>query len=358
MALFRENMSVFEIDKQHGTILLAKPIDYEKQRLYNLKIWVYDGRHYAYGTLQINILDENDNVPIFVHVVYTVDVRSKLKQNTYITKVSATDLDQGDYGNVQYKIDTPMDAFTIEQDTGIIFTNKRFQFAPELESFDLIVAAFDSFGRDGSHSSSAVVHFKISSKRSRYKFENKVYYMKVTERASIGAVVGRVRAFSSGIYKTVKYRIASGNIGQAFSVDAHRGLITVNNNLDREKKDSYSLKVVAVHDYNLSASCDTIITILDLNDNNPKFEKSIYHVSIKEDVLPGHSLITLKATDIDDPNTDYASIRYEIHSGQGKHAWLKIDPITGVVKTIKRLDREKAAILQLTIIAADNLGIS
>ena len=350
---------LFEIDKYLGRIILLKPLDYEKQSTYQLNISAYDGIHHTYQTFKIQVLDENDNVPQFSEHIYVVKVWPVLKKHANIVKVKAEDLDHGVYGHVQYQIDPPKDAFTIEQETGTIFTNKDFTFSPEIYSFKLTVIAFDSYGKVGSQKSSATVNLIISGKKPVIPsfLENK-YHMAISEGASIGTTVDQVRAtIPFGLHQKMKYNIEKGNHNEAFSIDVHKGLITVNNKIDRETIDNYTLELVArAHGSNESAKCTAFIRILDANDNAPKFEHTSYNVIVLENVTVGHSLLQMKATDADEPNSDNVLIKYEVHSGQDKYDWLMIDPYTGWVTTQKNLDRETCDSIQLTIKASDHRG--
>ena len=54
--------------------------------------------------MSINILDINDNSPIFVKPVYNLNVSEAAGQNTWLTRVRATDRDYGTNGTVTYAI--------------------------------------------------------------------------------------------------------------------------------------------------------------------------------------------------------------------------------------------------------------
>ena len=146
------------------------------------------------------------------------------------------------------------------------------------------------------------------------------------------------------MHRKLTYSIKRGNRGSAFIIDRDHGHITVNNKLDRELIDRYSLELVAtVHGDTQYATCVAIITIEDANDNSPVFEFSSYKVSVKENVAKNMRLIQMIAHDKDEPNTDNSRIKYEIHSGQESEQWLRVDANTGWITTNKMLDREKLA---------------
>ena len=77
----------FRIDAASGIITIAHRLDYEKEKSYKLVIGVRDkgvpqliGKKNA--TVDINILDCNDNVPIFQHPNYDVWVAENAAEGT------------------------------------------------------------------------------------------------------------------------------------------------------------------------------------------------------------------------------------------------------------------------------------
>lgn len=59
----------FFIGRDNGNILLAKNLDWEKKREYNITVGITDGVHAITTQLYITVIDQNDQV-IFVIIVY------------------------------------------------------------------------------------------------------------------------------------------------------------------------------------------------------------------------------------------------------------------------------------------------
>uniref|UniRef100_A0A8C5BJ72 Cadherin domain-containing protein n=1 Tax=Gadus morhua TaxID=8049 RepID=A0A8C5BJ72_GADMO len=76
-----------------------------------------------------------------------------------------------------------------------------------------------------------------------------------------------------------------------FTVDKTTGMVTINNQLDREARDSLVVTI--------EATKDLTIILLDANDNPPRFQDSSYNVDIKENVDVGAILFTVLAIDLD-----------------------------------------------------------
>jgi protocadherin-16/23 len=102
--------------------------------------------------------------------------------------------------------------------------------------------------------------------------------------------------------------------------------------LDREENSLYNLTIKAEDNgpkpqlYSLTT---VLITVLDLNDNDPQFIGTPYASSIPENTLPETSVLTVQATD-DDEGVN-SLISYSINnSAQGL---FKIDNATGLITT-------------------------
>ncbi|KAL3880766.1 hypothetical protein ACJMK2_032981, partial [Sinanodonta woodiana] len=78
-------------------------------------------------------------------------------------------------------------------------------------------------------------------------------------------------------------------------------IIALKQELDREKKDFYSITVVA-EDGGIPPRAGTIlvnVTVIDVNDNAPEFIQKVYNVTVMEDVDINTTILILSATDKD-----------------------------------------------------------
>jgi len=109
-------------------------------------------------------------------------------------------------------------------------------------------------------------------------------------------------------YGLQSYRIKSGNVNNAFKLITHRendGILYVdlqpNKELDREEISHYRLMIEAL-DGGLppfTAELEVKIEILDVNDEIPSIEKSVYNVKLPQNATIGTKLIQIQATDKD-----------------------------------------------------------
>ncbi|XP_035768394.1 protocadherin alpha-4-like, partial [Neolamprologus brichardi] len=125
----------FSLDVQSGDehaisaeLVLQKALDREKQSVVNLILTAVDGVKPAKsGTLQItvNIIDFNDNAPVFSKSLYKVRVTENSTPGTLVVKLNATDLDEGMNSKLLYSFikrgsSDPSDIFDLNSETGEI----------------------------------------------------------------------------------------------------------------------------------------------------------------------------------------------------------------------------------------------
>lgn len=87
----------FTIDPFSGLVSVAGEIDYERAREYFLTIMAEDGGTPPlnnHATVNITVLDANDNVPIFTLASYSASINEKSPVGRRIITLTATDLDK------------------------------------------------------------------------------------------------------------------------------------------------------------------------------------------------------------------------------------------------------------------------
>ncbi|XP_039632248.1 protocadherin-10-like [Polypterus senegalus] len=125
--------------------------------------------------------------------------------------------------------------------------------------------------------------------------------------------------------------------------------------LDREKKSVHNLILTAL-DCGipaLSGSINITVTILDENDNAPKFEKQIYEVEVSENTLTGATFVTLNATDADEgPNAELL-YSFNPHTSEKVQMKFRLNPRTGELSVNELLDFEQSPLYELFVQAKD-----
>lgn len=142
----------FEIDSTSGVLTISKHVGFERGKVYDLSVEVTDGKSSAVTSVRVVIGDTNDHSPVFDQEVYPVDFYENYPPGTFVTMVTATDLDSGDYARVRYSIDDvdAAEKFMIDGETGMIYSKISFDRENSSEAFSSIpVRASDGGGRFG-----------------------------------------------------------------------------------------------------------------------------------------------------------------------------------------------------------------
>ncbi|XP_047199070.1 desmoglein-2-like [Hippoglossus stenolepis] len=134
------------------------------------------------------------------------------------------------------------------------------------------------------------------------------------------------------------------------------GTILVNNPLDREKADQYTLTVKG-QDLNgqsegKSATSTVTINVRDVNDNLPTLEKEEYEGSIEENT-EGVEVMRIKAKDLDQEATDNWEAVFDIIKGnEAEYFSIRTDPKTneGILMLDKAVDYEDVKDLDLGLV--------
>ncbi|KAK6302195.1 hypothetical protein J4Q44_G00265500 [Coregonus suidteri] len=156
----------------------------------------------------------------------------------------------------------------------------------------------------------------------------------------------------------VKYVLNGEGATSIFTIDENTGDIHATKRLDREEQAYYTLRAQARHrDTNLPVEPESefVIKVQDINDNEPKFLDGPYSARVPEMSPVGTSVVTVVATDADDPTYgNSARVVYSILEGQ---PYFSVEPRTGVVRTaLPNMDREAREQYLLVIQAKDMVG--
>uniref|UniRef100_A0A2K5VG53 Protocadherin-16 n=1 Tax=Macaca fascicularis TaxID=9541 RepID=A0A2K5VG53_MACFA len=146
----------------------------------------------------------------------------------------------------------------------------------------------------------------------------------------------------------VSYRLASGGDGH-FRLHSSTGALSVVQPLDREQRAEHVLTVVASDHGSPPRSATQVLTVsvADVNDEAPTFQQQEYSVLLRENSAPGTSLLTLRATDPD------LGANGQVTYGGVSSGSFSLDPDTGVLTTLRALDREEQEEINLTVYAQD-----
>ena len=246
--------------------------------------------------------------------LYAGEVKETVN-NTFITTVWATDKDDGDNGIVVYSIVQGDDGkeFRVNKN-GEIYTSEELD-REKKSSYFLTVQANDQ--GHPSQSSTAFVNITVTDVNDESpNFTLSKYKVPVSEGSLIGTTVLMLSAMDKdlGANANVTYSFAdpqSVNV-TSFSIDAVNGSITTSKLLDAEAVKEYTFDVRATDNGHPSLSSDAtvVVSVKDVNDNEPVFNQVSYTANLHDNESPGTSVVTVFATDND--TGDNANVVYSI----------------------------------------------
>uniref|UniRef100_A0A3P9KER5 Protocadherin 7a n=1 Tax=Oryzias latipes TaxID=8090 RepID=A0A3P9KER5_ORYLA len=124
--------------------------------------------------------------------------------------------------------------------------------------------------------------------------------------------------------------------------------------LDREQKDSYELILRVRDGGNPPRSSQALlrVSITDVNDNGPQFERSTYEAEITENAPPGTPVLQVRASDRDIGVN--GQVEYVFGAAtESVRRLLRLDEATGWLSVLHRIDREDVTQLRFTVTARD-----
>nr|AAT85351.1 protocadherin cluster 1 gamma 27 [Danio rerio] len=362
---FRLNVKTVEDGKKVPELIVDKPLDREKQSVHKLILTALDGGDpVKSGTIAIQVIvqDTNDNEPKFEHSQYKASVLESTKPGSSVLTVKATDLDEGLNGEIQYFFgahtpDAVKKRFNINTDTGDITVIGILDYeVTKLYTFD--VCAKDKGSPEQEGHSSVRLHI-IDENDNIPEIILTSLPSPVSENATVGTVVAliNVKDLDSGDNGKVNLTISSRfpfKLKPAF--DNHYSLVT-DSLLDREAKAEYEIQLVATDSGSppLKSTKTVNVRLLDVNDNPPLFSQPSYTVYIKENSLPGASLFSISATDIDkDRNAMLSYSVLDLSSSQiPASSYFYINSENGTIYSMSSFDYEKMKLISIVVQAKD-----
>ncbi|VDI43616.1 Hypothetical predicted protein, partial [Mytilus galloprovincialis] len=343
-----------------GALYVAKQLDRETRDHYQLTVVATDNgadRRSSAVNVTINVLDNNDNKPLFVNTTYSMTIKENSPAHSVIGSVSATDEDIGRNAEISYFLVTGHDKFMMDVQTGEIRSLKVFDRESLIEdtgkdSYTIEIMATDN--GITKLNDKATVEIRILDENDNPPiFDNNIYRPKVNENSAKYSPVVKVTAtdLDSGENQALTYSILSGNEDGQFEINSGSGQISLVGFVDRESQDSYLLNILATDSGSItknSATCTVSITIIDVNDNSPLFAQSVYEVVLSEYTVVGDEIIQFVATDTDLGIN--AQITYSLTGGAGTFV---IDANTGKLYLDKGLDYETKREYKLNVSASD-----
>ncbi|CAI9725796.1 dachsous-like [Octopus vulgaris] len=302
----------FVINPVTGVISVNKPVDFEKRRVYNLIVIATDNGSEPLTTqaaVSITILNVNEHPPDIYLTFLTGNetvgrISEGAKPGEYVARISVSDPDAvrntGDETNIHITLLGGEGRFNLTTRDNIVYlVLVQMPLDRELKPFyNLTVIAKDS----GSPPLESRVSFILrvdDINDNKPNFTEAIYYAEVQESVPKGSPVIKVHADDKdeGNNSTITYSIlhTPETSSNWFQINSHNGLITTNAKVDCETNSQPRITVQAIDGGipPMSSTALVIVTIRDVNDNQPSFTHSYYNVSIPENTTLDTCILTV-----------------------------------------------------------------
>lgn len=312
--------------------------------------------------VKIFITDVNDHAPQFLRAPYKVQVSEGSSIGSQLVRVYTFDADEGLNGDVFYFISEGNEGgkFAIDEATGQLALVKALD-RETLSSYKLTIVAHDA-AMVGRLSTSTTISIEVLDENDDApEFVETNSKISVIETTPVGTELIKFRATDSdlGVNSQLTYSIAAGNRRDTFHIDPITGSLYLHKLLDYEDTQSYALNITASDGGNprLSTTIMFIVNVLDSNDNAPSFPNTAIVRQIREGIPINTPIVTITAEDPDSGVN--GKVTYSIQSqdptfGQ-RH--FGINATSGVIFTMRQIDRESVDTFRLTVVATDQASV-
>ncbi|XP_019132351.1 protocadherin-7b isoform X1 [Larimichthys crocea] len=303
---------IFSIDADSGDIRVNTILDREQTERYEFKVIAKDkGINTLQGSATVVVLvaDKNDNEPKFMQDVFTFYVKENLEPNSPVGMVTVIDADKGQNAEMSLFIEEEEDIFSIENDTGTIFSTLSFD-REQKTTYTFRVKAVD--GGDPPRSATATVSLFVMDENDNpptVTFPINSSYTLLPPSSNIRTVVRTVIATDTdtGINADLNYSIIGGNPFKLFEIDGGTGVISLVGKLEQKHYGLHRL-VVQVNDSGQPSQSTT--TLVHVYVNETLSNSTVVEAQVAK------SLSTSLNTNIaGDPNYDLSKQRLSIVIG-------------------------------------------
>ncbi|XP_073738436.1 cadherin-13 isoform X3 [Callorhinus ursinus] len=314
----QEPKGIFRINENTGSVSVTRTLDRETIATYQLFVETTDVNGKTLEgpvPLEVIVIDQNDNRPIFREGPYIGHVMEGSPTGTMVMRMTAFDADDPATDNALLR-------YNIRQQTPDKPSPNMFYIDPEKGDIVTVV-------------SPALLDREFQA---------------TVEEGVVGVIVNLTVEDkddpSTGAWRAA-YTIINGNPGQSFEIhtnpQTNEGMLSVVKPLDYEISAFHTLLIKVENEdplvpdvsYGPSSTATVHITVLDVNEG-PVFYPDPMMVTRQENISVGSVLLTVNATDPD--SLQHQTIRYSVYKDPA--GWLNINPINGTVDTTAVLDRE------------------
>ncbi|XP_059773295.1 protocadherin gamma-B4 isoform X19 [Balaenoptera ricei] len=357
----------FDLNSNTGEITILNALDFEEVKEYSIVLEAKDGGGMiAQCTVEIEVLDINDNVPEVIFQSLPDLIMEDTKLGTHIALLKIRDKDSGHNGEVICKLegDVPFKILTTSRNTYKLVTDGVLD-REQTPEYNITITATDRGKPPFSSSSSITLHIGDVNDNMPV-FERASYVVHVAENNPPGTSITQVRALDPDLGPNghVSYSIVASDLepralSSYVSVSSQSGVVFAQRAFDHEQLRAFELTLQA-RDHGspaLSANVSLRVLVGDRNDNAPRVlypalgpDGSALFDTVPRAAQPGYLVTKVVAVDADSGHNAWLSYHVLQASEPGLFS---VGLRTGEVRTARALGDRDAARQRLLVAVRD-----
>ncbi|KAJ0061580.1 hypothetical protein NL108_005707, partial [Boleophthalmus pectinirostris] len=341
----------FQLHASTGALSTSGALDRETTSEYNLEVVATDKGSPPQSTtvtVNVRVLDVNDNSPVFERSSYTVEVSEDAAVGTPVLEVKATDKDEAFNGKILYFLSKEAyGAFTVDENTGHIITSAPLD-REKVATYTFQVLAVDLSPAEPRNTSAQVIVTITDVNDNAPFFLQDPLIIEVSSKRS-QRVLATMKAEDKdfGANGSVFYRFATAVKG--FSINSLTGEIQATEPLTGLTQAQRTLIVEAMDQGSPAQSAQGVVVIFvkEVQYSGIRFSRNARDVNIQENAAKGTAVFQAVAQHPDGSNR---GISYSLFSGNRKQSF-SISSSSGeiTVESSKGLDFEDSPRLRLVV---------
>ncbi|GAB6028559.1 hypothetical protein CHUAL_002700 [Chamberlinius hualienensis] len=378
--IINDEFNYFKIHKPTGVVILEKRLDFESLPEDNKRISFItkainnnNGQQFSStATVLVDIVDINDNSPIFPNDTYWRTIPESIKDSEVVLVMNATDEDrQHGFGDIRFTLteDSDSNAFQIDSLTGVLTVANEKMLDRELKSvYNLKVTGTDNpEGIENHRQSFVLIVVELEDVNDNAPvFLEPLYQAIFPETVAPEFVIRQIEATDAdlGDNGRISYSLNDNSQLKGFvDVNESNGILFVKKALSgKGRSEPYKLGITAT-DYGKPSFSSTthillFITDISTNDGVPIFIKPLSGdvVNLPENSAAGTVITILEVANSDISKVGSGNFRFSFlgdNLPDSNERHFAIDPVKGILSSRYPLDREIQTNYTVTIIVKD-----
>lgn len=328
----------FDMDRNTGSLVVARSLDREQQSEYRLEIRALDttasnNPQSSAVTVKVEIVDVNDNPPTWMDDPIIINIVENTAIGTAVYNFTAFDSDAGSNGDIQYKLLKQMptaatETFAVDPLTGTLSLLTPVDYE-QLTEYQLVVEAIDQSHNVTERLSTSVTArvLIVDANDNAPVFVSPGApdsLIQLSDASLVGQMVTHIVAVDSdsGENGRVTYALLSGNEDEFFSIDVNSGFVELLKPLasmsEMVRHHRYGNSALTNGKYTLmiSASDNGVpvpretrislqIVVQGSSSNPPRFLEPVYYANISENIATENFVVRVSAKNFQPENSEY-----------------------------------------------------